>query len=342
MNNKKVRMVIEFELDEETINNNNVTGKEVLEAIQFHNHDTIDGFEIYPAMDGIDVCSEFFLANPKVVSKEIIDMSSDIENDAEEAMCAAQGSDKTSELEVHLNNLEHELAGAQAHDPAAVPMIEDAIDHAKKELRKAKTVAEIDDGVDAVFLPGKIHGCEDQLYIIYFNASANDEKGCFEIEVVDYERILKIYEEVGGDAEAFFDILPDWFHGEWLYCNSDDESFEGYVEDYFNADFICGRDGGTKEQLDFMVKWAREREKYNRASSLIEKIKMLKGELPSGINRDAEILKLWKASSDKAAIEEMFLSFADMKFDKFLQSCESKIEFHQACTKTTTIGGENA
>lgn len=32
---------------------------------------------------------------------------------------------------------------------------------------------EIQSGMDAVFLPGKIHGCDWQAYIVYFNEQAN-------------------------------------------------------------------------------------------------------------------------------------------------------------------------
>ena len=272
MSNKKVRMVVEFELDEETIKEKGITAEEVVEAIQFHNHDTIDGFEIFPQVDGCDLCSDFFLSNPSLISKELV-----------------EDEPSTEALKEHLNNLMHELDGAAAHDPDAVPAIEAAIGDALNELGKAlkerlnNQMHELDgaaahdpacgiaDGVDAVFLPGKIHGCEDELYIIYYNASANDEKGCFEIEIVDYERILSLYEDVNGDAEQFFAILPDLFHGEWCYCNSDEEEFAGYAEDYFNADFICGRDGGFEEKLAFMVKWAREREDYYRAQSLAKR-----------------------------------------------------------------------
>ena len=38
-------------------------------------HDSIDGFEIYPSVDGCDLCSDFFLSNPRVVPKEIVDES---------------------------------------------------------------------------------------------------------------------------------------------------------------------------------------------------------------------------------------------------------------------------
>ena len=68
-------------------------------------------------------------------------------------------------------------------------------------MRKIK----IEDGIDAVFLPGKIHGCEWQAYIIYQNEQANDGKGSWEIEVIDKERILQIYKDVSGNPDEFFE-----------------------------------------------------------------------------------------------------------------------------------------
>ena len=118
----------------------------------------------------------------------------------------------------------------------------------------------IEEGIDAVFLPGKIHGCEDQIYIIYLNPQACGGKGCFEIEIIDYERILRLNEEVCGNAEAFFDKLPDLFHGEWRYCNFGTDDFNSYIDEYFNADFIVGRDGRIEEELIFIVDWARKRQ----------------------------------------------------------------------------------
>ena len=191
---KKVRMTVEFNLNETTLREKGMTPAAVVEAIECRDHDTIDGFEIYPAIEDCDVCSDFFLFNPNVVSKEVIDPLANIPSD-----------------------------------------------------------------MDAVFLPGKIHGCEDQLYIIYLNPDACDGEGSFEIEIIDYERILKIYEEVNGDAEEFFAVLPDWFHGEWYYCDPDHGAFESYIESFHDADFICGRDGDAKDQLEFMVNWAKGR-----------------------------------------------------------------------------------
>ena len=110
---------------------------------------------------------------------------------------------------------------------------------------------------DAVFLPGKIHGCEHQVYIIYFNPNADNGIGSYEIEIIDAERILKLSEEVNGDAEAFFDVLPDWFHGEWRYCDKGMADYEALEEAYPSADFIFGRDGGLREEHDFLVRWAK-------------------------------------------------------------------------------------
>ncbi len=116
----------------------------------------------------------------------------------------------------------------------------------------------IESGLDAVFLPGKIHGCEWQVYIIYFNDQANDCNGSWEIEVIDKYRILALYEEVEGNADDFFSMLPDLFHGEWYYCDKGTPEFDEYTNAYPTADFIVGRDGGEYEEMMFLVNWAKE------------------------------------------------------------------------------------
>ena len=130
---------------------------------------------------------------------------------------------------------------------------------AMDSLKREEKLALIVDGADAVFLPGKIHGCEDQLYVIYHNNEANSGKGSFEIEILDYERVLKLAEEKDMCAEVFFERLSDMFQGEWRYCNSDSEDYWNFVEDYFNADFIFGRDGEFADEFKFIVQWAKER-----------------------------------------------------------------------------------
>lgn len=111
-------------------------------------------------------------------------------------------------------------------------------------------------GNDAVFLPGKIHGCEEQLYVIYLNQNANDGKGSFEIEILDAPRILKCFSDVNGNVEDFFGELPVYYHGEWKYSNKGDSDFDELYEAYQNADFIVGRDGSPFEEMIFLVKWA--------------------------------------------------------------------------------------
>ena len=126
-------------------------------------------------------------------------------------------------------------------------------------LKREEKLALIVDGADAVFLPGKIHGCEDQIYIIYHNTEANSGNGSFEIEIIDYKRVLKLAAEKDMCAEVFFEKLSDMFQGEWRYCNSDSEDYWNFVEDYFDADFIFGRDGEAAEEFEFIVNWAKER-----------------------------------------------------------------------------------
>lgn len=118
-------------------------------------------------------------------------------------------------------------------------------------------LAAIPDGADAVFLPGKVHGCDWQAYIIYFNENADEGNGCWEIEIVDKKRILKLYNEVGGYSKEFFDRLPDLFQGERYYCNRDADDFEAYLETYPTADFIYGRDGDETDEMMFLVNWAK-------------------------------------------------------------------------------------
>lgn len=113
---------------------------------------------------------------------------------------------------------------------------------------------------DAVFLPGKIHGCEDEIYIVYENPEANDGNGSFEIQVCDYETILRAYRGATLKNKSFFDVLPDYFQGKWKYCDAPSEEYDSFVEEFENADFIAGRDGDEIDELTFIIKWARRRQ----------------------------------------------------------------------------------
>jgi len=120
------------------------------------------------------------------------------------------------------------------------------------------TLADIDAGIDAVFLPGKIHSCEWQVYIIYLNESANDGNGSFEIEIIDAKRILDLYVNVKGNTSLFFEMLPDWFQSEWYYCDNGMDGFDDYVDAFPNANFIVGQDGDETDEMMFLVSWAIE------------------------------------------------------------------------------------
>ena len=126
-------------------------------------------------------------------------------------------------------------------------------------------VVVIDEAEDAIFLPGKIHGCPDQLYIIWLNPEACEGKGSWDIAPIDWETVLELYEEVNGNEDDFFAILPDRFHGRWCYCDADHEEFNGYARMYHQADFVVGRDGGPREEMEFIINWAKARKaEYER------------------------------------------------------------------------------
>ena len=109
----------------------------------------------------------------------------------------------------------------------------------------------------AIFLPGKIHGCEDQAYIIYYNESGGDSgEGCFEIEVVDKSRLLALFEKVNGNEEEFFKRPPDEFGNEWFYCPRSHADFSSYADLYPSADFISSGNDKSAE-MNFLVAWAK-------------------------------------------------------------------------------------
>ena len=114
---------------------------------------------------------------------------------------------------------------------------------------------------DAVFLPGKIHGCEDEIYIVYLNPDANEGKGSFEVCVCNYETLLEVYEDAKHDAERFNEIMPDYFHGKWWYIDAPSEMYNEYVQSFEDADFIVGRDGDEEDEFNFIIRWAQKRQR---------------------------------------------------------------------------------
>jgi hypothetical protein len=153
----------------------------------------------------------------------------------------------------------------------------------------------IESGVDAIFLPGKIHGCEEELYIIYLNAEGNEGKGCMEIEIVDYETILDLYKDTEGDCARFFCIMPDYFHGKWKYEPYGTDGFDELCDAYEEADFIFGRDGDCEAEMRFIVDWAKQfKQRGKRDKSKYQYIVLQ----ADNVSSDIEIAGVFNAKKD--------------------------------------------
>lgn len=113
-------------------------------------------------------------------------------------------------------------------------------------------------GQDAVFLPGIIHGCENEVYILCYNENGGyNSNGCFDIDIVDKAGIIELFKESNGEYNIFFAMLPDKFQGRWRYCdNTMSEDFEEYKNVYNKANFISGLDGNYEDEMNFLVSWA--------------------------------------------------------------------------------------
>lgn len=112
---------------------------------------------------------------------------------------------------------------------------------------------------DAVFLPGKIHGCDHQVYVIYLNPDS--EPPSFEIEVLDAERIISLFEDTNGNAESFFGMLGDYFYNEFGYVRQGSTEFEDLKNSYEDADFILNESGNQEDEMWFLYNWALKQNK---------------------------------------------------------------------------------
>ena len=72
MADKHVRMVIEFDIDEESLAEKGINAEDVFNHIVLKDNDVIDGFEIFTAHPNFDCSSNFFLCAGAVVSKELV------------------------------------------------------------------------------------------------------------------------------------------------------------------------------------------------------------------------------------------------------------------------------
>lgn len=153
----------------------------------------------------------------------------------------------------------------------------------------------IESGVDAIFLPGKIHGCEEELYIIYLNAEGDEGRGCMEIEIVDYETILELYEDAEGDYARFFCFMPNYFHGKWKYEPYGTDYFDELCNAYEDADFILGRDGDAEIEMHFIVDWAKQFERRGKRDKSKYQYIVLQAD---NVSSDIEIVGVFKTKKD--------------------------------------------
>ena len=58
--------------------------------------------------------------------------------------------------------------------------------------------------------------------------------------------------------QLHLELLSLVFHNEWRYCDKGMEGYDELEKAYNTADFIVGRDGDIKDELDFLVVWARK------------------------------------------------------------------------------------
>lgn len=117
-------------------------------------------------------------------------------------------------------------------------------------------------GNDAIFLSSmyredknSIHGCENELYVIYYNGDSNNGHGSFEIEIISSNVVNNLLNDVGDDYIKFFDYLPQYFEGKWEYADRDTKLFQEIYSIYNEADFIVSRDGSLKDEFDFIKNW---------------------------------------------------------------------------------------
>ena len=69
---KHIRMVIEFDVDQEALDEHGLTEKDILSHLTFVDDDVVDGFRLSTCIPGLDPTSNFFLCDGTVVSKKFI------------------------------------------------------------------------------------------------------------------------------------------------------------------------------------------------------------------------------------------------------------------------------
>lgn len=72
MANRKIRLVVEIDIDSEACEQHEVKPEEIFDGICMEENDTIDGFEIFPRHPELDVAYDYVLGEGYIVQKELI------------------------------------------------------------------------------------------------------------------------------------------------------------------------------------------------------------------------------------------------------------------------------
>lgn len=72
MSDKHVRMTIEFDIDQEALDEHGLSANDVFKHLVFREDDVADGFRISTNIPGLNPVSNFFLCSGKVVSQDFI------------------------------------------------------------------------------------------------------------------------------------------------------------------------------------------------------------------------------------------------------------------------------
>lgn len=121
-------------------------------------------------------------------------------------------------------------------------------------------VADIDMSMDAVFLPGKVHGADWRICVLYVNYDGDEPL----VELAYYyaAEILQTANEVAmfyGTPEygdMFWDTLNEMPNSRLEYVILDSFAGRELAANYPTADFI----GGGLEEIEFLIRWAKNYE----------------------------------------------------------------------------------
>lgn len=72
MFDRRVRMVIEFDIDQEALEEHGLSANDIFNHLTFGEDDVVDGFRISTNIPGLNPACHFFLCSGKVISQELL------------------------------------------------------------------------------------------------------------------------------------------------------------------------------------------------------------------------------------------------------------------------------